>query len=156
LFTLPSRRRQEQAVLSSARHAPDEVHAFQYDDTTAFAVPHFGNREAKHLCKKYRFRFVPWMVEDVARKEQHYIYSLKSKQDEAIGKGADRWFLQSSLFSQWICNIGTAGAHCCTRSSARSRLIRVLFDKHESCICLEIISQRSRATSFHFLVDLAE
>jgi hypothetical protein len=97
-------RRQEQTVLSSARHAPDEVHAFQYDDTTAFSVPHFGNRESKHLLRTYRLHFIPWMVEDVARREQHYIYSFKSTQEEAkcadsVGKGADRWFSKSEFLS---------------------------------------------------------
>ena len=95
-----TRRRQEHTVLSSARHAPDEVHAFQFDDTTAFAVPHFGNRESKHLLQKYRLHFVPWMVEDVARREQHYIYSFKATQEEAkgAGKGADRWFSNYESF----------------------------------------------------------
>ena len=107
-----TRRRQEYAVLSSARHAPDEVHAFQYDDTTAFAVPHFGNRESKHLLQKYRLHFVPWMGEDVARREQHYIYSFKATQEEGkgAGKGADRWFSNYDRFLFALIADWSAGA----------------------------------------------
>ena len=45
-------------VLTSAQHSPDEVHAFQFDDTSAFAVP----REPKDLNKTFRFQFVHWLV----------------------------------------------------------------------------------------------
>ena len=84
------------------------VHAFQFDDTTAFAVPHFGNRESKRLLQKYRLHFVPWMVEDVAR-ESNTISTPsrpRRRKPRAQARTLTDCFNFYSLFStlaHWIC-----------------------------------------------------
>ena len=52
-------RRVEKYWLGQARHSPDQVHLFQYDDTTAFGLPHFGNREPKSCAGTSRIQIVP-------------------------------------------------------------------------------------------------
>jgi hypothetical protein len=72
-----------------AQHSPSEYMMLCFDDTSPVALPHFGNREYKTLAGKVQhLEFVPWLVEDVGRRMQYYVYSLK---DAAFQKGANRW-----------------------------------------------------------------
>ena len=68
-------RRVEKFWMGLARHSPDQVHLFMYDDTSAFPLPHFG------------ILMVPWLVDDVGRGTRTYVYSFKG----ATIKGANRW-----------------------------------------------------------------
>ena len=87
-------RRVEKFWLGRARHSPDQVHLFMYDDTTAFGLPHFGNREPKSCAGKSRILMVPWLVEDVGRGKGTYVYSFKG----ATIKGANRWSPEQFIF----------------------------------------------------------
>ena len=80
-------RRVEKFWMGLARHSPDQVHLFMYDDTSAFPLPHFGNREPKSCAGKSRILMVPWLVDDVGRGTRTYVYSFKG----ATIKGANRW-----------------------------------------------------------------
>ena len=80
-------RRVEKFWMGLARHSPDQVHLFMYDDTPAFPLPHFGNREPKSCAGKSRILMVPWLVDDVGRGTRTYVYSFKG----ATIKGANRW-----------------------------------------------------------------
>lgn len=72
-----------------AQHSPSEYMTLCFDDTSPVALPHFGNREYKMLAGKIQhLEFVPWLVEDVGRRMQYYVYSLK---DATFQKGANRW-----------------------------------------------------------------
>ena len=81
-------RKLEKYWLGQARHSPADVHMFQYDDTSAFSLPHFGNRESKSVAGKSRIQIVPWLVENVGLGNKTYVYSFKG----GTNKGANRWF----------------------------------------------------------------
>jgi hypothetical protein len=76
-------RRVEKFWLGLARHSPDQVHMFQFDDTSAFGLPHFGNREPKSVAGKSRIQIVPGLVEDVGRGKKTYVYSFKGAPSRA-------------------------------------------------------------------------
>ena len=82
-------RRLEKYWLGQARHSPADIHMFQFDDTSAFLIPHFGNREPKSVASKSRIQLVPWLVENVGLGQKTYVYSFKG----GTNKGANRWYL---------------------------------------------------------------
>ena len=63
---------------------------FMFDDTSAVGFPFFTNRPVKATAQKYRVEMIPWLVWDVARSQESYVYSLKG----AFSKGASRWCTQ--------------------------------------------------------------
>jgi hypothetical protein len=80
-------RKVEKYWLGQARHSREDVHMFQYDDTSPFLLPHFGNREGKSVAGNARIPFVPWLVENVGLGQKTYVYSFKG----GTSKGANRW-----------------------------------------------------------------
>ena len=103
-------RRLEKYWLGQARHSPANVHMFQYDDTTPFLIPHFGNRESKSVASKSRIQLVPWLVENVGFGQKTYVYCFKGATD----KGANRWYPLTFPFCLTV--LSRVGARTCTMS----------------------------------------
>lgn len=78
--------------VNAAKHSPQEVNVFRFDDTITAGFPHFGHREPKKVSQLHRLEMIPWLVEDVARQKFQYCYTTKGR----FRKGGNR--LCSSLY----------------------------------------------------------
>ena len=72
-----------------AHHSPSVYMLLEYDDTTSVKMPYFGNRNYKGIAGRPTLDFVPWLVEDVGRRQRCYIYSFL--QEPSFSKGNNRW-----------------------------------------------------------------
>ena len=74
-----------ESIKTAARHDPSNTATLFYDDTGAMMLPHVTNRPLKDLPTA-RVMITPWIIQDSARGEDHYVYMLKG----AFKKGGNR------------------------------------------------------------------
>ena len=78
-----------------SHHSPAQYMLLAYDDTISVKLPHFGNRNYKGIAGRPTLDFVPWLVEDVGRRERYYIYAFLG--DPTFSKGNNRWSISNLL-----------------------------------------------------------
>ena len=75
----------EESLKARARLSPHYYQLLQFDDTSSWGCPSFGNRPPKNLTTS-RLHFVPFHILDYAEGDQAYIYTVKGR----YSKGGNR------------------------------------------------------------------
>ena len=81
----------EERILLEAKHNPQALNAYWYDDTEKIGLPKFTKREHKNLPTT-RFFLIPFLLADLSRGIDRYVYTAKNR----FKKGANR--LCTSLY----------------------------------------------------------
>ena len=75
----------EEGLVLAARHSPHMYNVFWFDDTETMGWPKWTKRPMKNLPTA-RFGMIPFLVADLARSKDYYIYTAKNR----FKKGANR------------------------------------------------------------------